>query len=97
MCQRQRVRFVFCSGLSAVQVEVEQREAHAADLQQQVSAAESQMSSRVEELAVLGKQLQGLQQDLAKTTSQLAEREAKVGCACSSRVAFSICIQQNVL
>eukprot|EP00775_Hariotina_reticulata_P007822 gene7822-8019_t len=64
--------------IAAAKVEVEQREAHAADLQQQVSAAESQMSRRVEELAVLGKQLQGLQQDLAKTTSQLAEREAKV-------------------
>lgn len=68
-----------------------------ADLQRQVSAAESQLNSRVEEVAALDKQLQGLQQDLSKTTAQLAEREAKVGCICPGCAASFVCAQQHAL
>jgi len=56
-------------------------EAHAAELQQQLTASEARISTTSAELTALQKQLEGVQHELSKTTAVVTEKDNKVCCS----------------
>lgn len=65
--------------LDVLQADIAKAEAHAAELQQLLTASETRISSKSAELDLLQKQLEGVQQDLSKTAAVVTERDNKVG------------------
>jgi hypothetical protein len=53
-------------------------EAHAAELQQQLTASEASSSSKSAELQELQSKLEGVEQELSKTAALVTERDNKV-------------------
>lgn len=71
-----------CWGASLVavllQADIAKAEAHAAELQQQLTDSEGRISSKAAELDLLQKQLEGMQQELSKAAAVVTERDSKV-------------------
>ncbi len=61
-----------------LQADIAKAEAHAAQLQQQLSASEASISGKTAELELLQKTLEGVQQELSKTSALVTERDSKV-------------------
>lgn len=76
------------------QADLQQAEANADQLQQQLAAAEGRLSNKEGEVADLQKQLESLQQQLDKTTAAATEKDSKVlwrDCRCALQ-ALQLCI-----
>lgn len=63
------------------QADIAKAEAHAAELQQQLTASKASVSSKSAELQALQSQLEGVQQELSKTAALVTERDNKVAVA----------------
>lgn len=61
-----------------LQADLAKAEAHAAELQQQLTDSEGRISSKAAELDSVQKQLEGVQQELSKAAAVVTERDSKV-------------------
>lgn len=61
-----------------LQADIAKAEAHAAELQQELTDSEGRISSKSAELDLLQKQLEGVQQELSKAAAVVTERDNKV-------------------
>lgn len=69
---------MMCYDALLLQADIAKAEAHAAELQQQLTASEASISSKSADLEQLQKQLEGVQEELSKTAAVVAERDSKV-------------------
>lgn len=78
-----------------LQADIAKAEAHAAELQQQLTASEASISSQSAELQALQSQLEGVQQELSKTAALVTERDNKVAVGATGCTTMSCVVHDD--